>query len=167
MVRKTGYFNHFFLILWGWHRGGNVEMICETLKKSSWVKLTNKSSSKTFWHFIIIHFINNHYFFKILFSNHRCAVKNVLILPKFVCEWDHIYWAFNIRLNILLLRTRHRHDWSFRQIVVPGNPLVFHLILSDGPSLVTLPKLLEGCDRVLSSHEQDRLYKILIRPTWG
>ena len=37
------------------------------------------------------------------------------------------------------------------QIVVPGNPLVFHF-RSAGLLLVALPKLLEGCDRALLSH---------------
>ena len=75
-----------------------------------------------------------------------------------------IYWTFNIWLKIFMLSTRHRHDGSFRQLVVPGNPLVFHFI-SDGPSLVALLKLLEGCDRGLLSHESRQTLKILVRPT--
>ena len=84
MVGKTGYFNHFLKIMWGCHRSGNVEIRCETLKQSSWVKMTNKNSNETFFIlFFIIHFINNHYF---LFLNHCCIVNNILIILKFVCE---------------------------------------------------------------------------------
>ena len=38
----------FWKLLWAWHRVGNVEIIRETLKLSSWVTLTNKNGHKMF-----------------------------------------------------------------------------------------------------------------------
>ena len=56
-----------------------------------------------------------------------------------------MYRTFNIWLNVLLFALRQRRDGLFRQIVTPGNLLIFHS-RSGEPSFVALVKFLEGCD---------------------